>query len=486
MNLAHAGLRGVLWNYLTFYGSKVLVFISTIILARLLTKEDYGIAGYAFVVISFLDIVGDMGIGYALIYHRENPRTASTAFWLGLGVGLFSFGVAMAIAPLAGTFFQDQRAVGVTQALGLTFPLTALRRTHEMLLSKGLAFGSKVIPDTLQALSKGIISIVLAFMGFGAWSLIYGQIVSLIVAVVAYWRVVAWRPAFEFDREIARSLVSYGMRVVPGNVSGAIFINADYFLVGRFLGTAALGVYTLAFRLPELLITYFCHVIAQVIFPVYTKVQDDPDGLSKGFFVTSRYVTLITIPMGLGLAITARPFVLVAFTERWAEAIPVLQGIAIYAMFHSLSHQAGNVYLAKGQPGVWARLMLLQVVLLVPALLTSVLVFGTVTAVAWTHALMAFLVSTLYLVAVARNLGKSFWWVLQSMQPAAVAGAVMSLVVAGTLMLLAQTSSAVQLASAVVVGITSYVGALWLFHRDVVEQARDTVMGAFARRSQAG
>lgn len=482
MNLAQAGIRGVFWNYITFYGSKVLVFISTIILARLLSKEDYGIAGYAFVVISFLDVVGDMGIGHALIYHRENPRTASTAFWLGLGVGMLSFGFALAVAPLAGSFFQDERAVAVTQVLGLTFPLTAIRRTHEMLLNKGLAFGSKVIPDTLQALSKGILSIVLAFLGFGAWSLIYGQVISLIIAAFAYWVVVAWRPTLEFDAEIARSLLAYGMHVVPGNVSGAIFLNADYFLIGRFLGAAALGVYTLAFRMPELLITYFCHVIAQVAFPVYTRVKDDTDALIHGYLLTTRYVTLVTIPIGLGLAISARPFVLVAFTERWIEAVPVLQGIAFYAMFHSLSHQAGNVYLARGQPGVWARLMMIQVVLLVPALMWAIVTYGSVTAVAWTHAGLASIVTTLYLVMIARNLNMPFVRIIQAMQPAITGGLIMTLVVFASLKLVETSSPVVQLSVAVVTGMLSYAGALWLLHRDVILNAGHTLRTTFRRR----
>ncbi|MCP5095263.1 MAG: oligosaccharide flippase family protein, partial [Chloroflexi bacterium] len=271
LNFAKATVKGTFWTYASHYGGKLLVFVSTIILARLLTQEDFGIVGFALVVISFLYVLNDLGIGSALIYYQDDPDAPHTGFWLGLLMGIALFGITWLIAPLAGTFFQDARAVPVTRALGVTFPIIALGNVHESLLHKNLAFRRKFIPDVTKMTSKGLTSIILALLGFGFWSMVVGQIVGAIVLVIAYWYTLSFRPQFRFERKLVRPLLSYGSGIVALNAVAILLTNADYLFVGRFLGAAALGVYTLAFRIPDMLIIQFCTVVGKVLFPVYAK-----------------------------------------------------------------------------------------------------------------------------------------------------------------------------------------------------------------------
>ena len=305
-DLAKATLRGTFWTYASFYSGKLMVFLSTVILARLLVEEEFGVAGYATVVISFLEVLSDLGIGPALIYHRDNPKARITAFWLNIGIGILLFLVTFFGAPLVGSFFQDPRAVPVTRALALVFPISALGSIHDTLLRKELSFGRKFIPDFVKAISKGLASIILALLGFGAWSLIIGQIVGRALSVVVLWRIMPWRPSFQFAKSLVRPLLSYGLNIVSVDALGITLNNADYLLVGRFLGAAALGVYTVAFRFPDLLVMQFCDVISKVIFPVYARMREDPQALQRGFLTTTRYVSLVTVPMGLGMALDVR------------------------------------------------------------------------------------------------------------------------------------------------------------------------------------
>ena len=138
--LVKSTIHGTVWAYAATYSGKFLVFISTMILARLLTQEDFGLAGYALVVISFLEVFNDLGIGSAVIYHRDEPRVLNTAFWLNVATGIVLFGLTWLVAPFAGWFFQDERAVELTRVLGLTFPLTAVGNIHASLLRKNLSF----------------------------------------------------------------------------------------------------------------------------------------------------------------------------------------------------------------------------------------------------------------------------------------------------------------------------------------------------------
>jgi PST family polysaccharide transporter len=214
-NLTKATLQGTLWSYTSRYSGKFLVFISTAVLARLLLKEDFGIAGYALVIIGFMEVLEGLGIGPALIYHHDDEKRLDTAFWVGLAVGALLFTLSwFVVAPLAGTFFQDARAVPVTRALGLEFLISAFSLVHAAILTKKLAFGRKFVPEMSRSLSKGIASIALALLGFGAWSLILGQLAGVLIQTLVYWIVVPWRPAFHFQRKAARALLSYGAGIV--------------------------------------------------------------------------------------------------------------------------------------------------------------------------------------------------------------------------------------------------------------------------------
>jgi PST family polysaccharide transporter len=479
-NLTKATLQGTLWSYTSRYSGKFLVFISTAVLARLLLKEDFGIAGYALVIIGFMEVLEGLGIGPALIYHHDDEKRLDTAFWVGLAVGALLFTLSwFVVAPLAGTFFQDARAVPVTRALGLEFLISAFSLVHAAILTKKLAFGRKFVPEMSRSLSKGIASIALALLGFGAWSLILGQLAGVLIQTLVYWIVVPWRPAFHFQRKAARALLSYGAGIVSIDSLGILMLNLDYLLIGRYMGAAALGVYTLAFRVPELLVKQFCNIVGIVTFPVYSKMRDDPQALKRGFLVTMRYVTMITVPLGLGLALVAEPFVLVFFTEKWVEAVPVMAAISLYTLLRSLFFNAGSVYKATGQPGLLSRLSLIQAVVTVPALWWTAVTYNTITAVAWMQVLLALLAGIMKLTMAARLVNIPLRQLLQTFSPSLAAGAVMSLVVLATGRFLDGAVPLVELVVETAVGGLVYGGLILLWQREDVLKARAMLRTAF-------
>ncbi|MCA9924242.1 MAG: lipopolysaccharide biosynthesis protein [Anaerolineales bacterium] len=483
LNFAKTTVKGTFWTYASHYGGKLLVFVSTTILARLLTQEDFGIVGFALVVISFLYVLNDLGIGSALIYYADDPDAPHTGFWLGLLMGIVLFGITWLIAPLAGTFFHDARAVPVTRALGSTFPIIALGNVHESLLHKNLAFRRKFIPDVTKMTSKGLTSIILALLGFSFWSMVAGQIVGAVVLVIAYWYTLPFRPQFRFNQKLVRPLLSYGSGIVAVNAIAILLTNADYLFVGRFLGAAALGVYTLAFRIPDMLIIQFCTVVGKVLFPVYAKMRDNKRSLQNAFLMTMRYVSLVTVPLGLGMALVAEPFVLTFFTDKWAEAIPVMRAISIYALFFSLAYNAGSVYKAEGRPMLLTKLALIRAAMLMPALWWAASGPGTITAVGWTHAAVALVAGTLNLVVAGRILQTPFSKIVATLRPAVTGGIIMSLGVTAVLAATASLIPLLQLILAVAVGGGLYLGFLWISEHELRLQATQTWQQLLARRS---
>lgn len=480
--LTRAVLHGAFWAFASKYTGRFLAFITTIILARLLTQEDFGVASYAFLVINYLEVMRGLGIGPALIYHERDPERTASGFWLGLGMGAVLFGLTWLIAPLVGYFFNDMRATPVIRALTLTFPIAAMNTVPYALLRKNLAFKRIFLPDFAMAMGKGLIAIILALLGFGVWSLIVGQMAGTLFMMIALWWIVPWRPLFTFKLHLARSLLSYGLNIISVRLVRIVLTNMDYILVGRYLGIEALGVYTLAFRIPEFLILQFATVISQVLFPAYAKMRHDPAALRRGYLTTVSYVSIVAIPVGLGLALVAKPFVLTLLTEKWAETIPIMSAISISAVIRVLTFNSGEVYKAQGRPEILRRVQFIRLALLTPLLWWAVTGPGTLTAVAWSYATVTGVATMTHIIIIKQVLGIPIKTTMGTLRPAVISGAVMTLMVWGTLLLLTDALQVVQLVVSVTVGALTYGSVLWWLQRDTVIRAGHTLRAALVRR----
>jgi O-antigen/teichoic acid export membrane protein len=461
-SFANVTIRGTFWSYLSVYTGKFLVFISTIILARLLSKSDFGVVGYAFIVTSFLDALNGLGIGSALIYHKDEPETADTAFWLGLAVGIGLFLVTWFAAPLIGNYFNDERAIPVVRMMVLVYPISALGNVNAIYLAKKLDFKKKFIPEVSYAFAKGVVSVVMALLGFGYWSQVWGQVIANGVSVTVSKIVNPWKPSFHFSRPIAKSMLKYGLNIVLLDSLANLLNNADYLFIGRYLGTEALGVYTLGFRIPDMVLTQFARIVSEVIFPVYVKMKNNTESLNRNFIRSLQYVSLITIPIGLGIALTAEPFVLAFFTDKWLEAIPVIRAIAIYAMLLSLFRNAGSFYKAQGRPEILTYLTIVRLVILLPALWFFLSRTQSIVTVAWVQAAVAFISGIISLAVAGRVFKISFGNILAQFKPGMISGLIMAIVVAVELHFISNFHPVIQLILAVITGMAAYLGVLWL------------------------
>ncbi len=458
-----------------------MVLISTVVLARLLSQDDFGVVGYALTAISFLDVVSDLGIVPGLIYYPEEKRRSSTGFWLNLLIGSLVFGFTWLVAPLVGLYFRDPRVVPVLQILGFVYPLRTLGDTHDAVLTKRLQFGRTFIPDFLQGFIKGFASITLAWMGYGAWSLIWGYIIGTLISALSYWLITPWRPSFEFDISMARALLKYGGKIIGVDIVAIFLINLDYLLIGRYLGAEALGVYTIAFRLPDLLILQFARILGSVLFPIYTRMRSQPENLSRGFYITSRYLSLITVPLAFGLALVAYPLTVTLFSAKWLAAAPVIQMLSLYSLFIALSFPAGSIYKAEGRPQILVWVGLARLLLLFPALWWAVNIAQSIVVVGQMHAIMACIGAVISLTVAARMLKLTIARILESLWPAFLAGGIMVLAVLAIMNITQLLAPWLQLIISILVGGAIYVLALLIFKRNVVFDGLNLLRDAVKR-----
>ena len=483
--LATAALRGAGWRFASEFAGKGLVLVSTAILARLLDHDDFGVAAYALTLMALFGAVPTLGLGPALIYHADDDRYTSTGFWLGLAGALGGTAIVWALAPLSEHLFGDPRAIDVTRAMGLIFPIEALSNVHGAMLRKRLAFRIGVIPELTRSLVKGLASIVLALMGFGAWSLIGGTLAGALAAVPVYWIVLGWRPHWRFDRDAAAELIPFGGHLVAVNTLGAAVRNLDYVFVGRLLGATALGVYTLAFRLPDLLIRNLVAVLGQVLLPIYSKLREERAPVSTAFATTTGYVVAVTAPMAVGLALLAEPVVLVAFSAKWIDVVPVVAPICLYALFVSISFNIGDLYKALGRPDVLTRLGFVRLALAVPALWGSAAIGGSAAAVGWAQAVIALAMMAIELGVARATFGLPIGTALAPAVPVVVASGAMALAIHAVDAPLAAQPALLRLIAGAAAGTLVYALALWVVARRFVALGLAVLRSALDRRQAA-
>jgi O-antigen/teichoic acid export membrane protein len=480
-HLATAALRSAGWRFASELGGKGMVLISTIVLARLLDRDEFGVAAYALTLMALFGAVPSLGLGPALICYADDDRYKSTGFWIGLAGALAGTAIVWLLAPLSEHLFGDPRAIGVTRGMALIFPIEALSNVHGAMLRKHLAFRIGLVPELTRSLVKGVASIALAWAGFGAWALIGGLLGGALAAVPVYWILYPWRPRLRFDAEAARVLLPFGGHLVVVNSLGAAVRNLDYVFVGRLLGAAALGTYTLAFRLPDLLIRNLVAVLGQVLLPIYAKLRETSAPVGAAFASTTGYVVAVTAPMAVGLALLAEPIVVIAFSAKWIDVVPVVPPICLYALFVSISFNIGDLYKALGRPDILTQLGVARLALAVPALWAGAALVGTPAAVGWAQAGIAFTMMGVEL-GVARSVFRvPIGAVVGGVAPIAAACGAMAIAVCGVRAVFAN-SDWLQLIAGVATGALVYALALALLAREFVTIGLGALRDALDRR----
>jgi len=308
----------------------------------------------------------------------------------------------------------------------------------------------------------------MAYLGYGVWSLVFGQIAGAIASVILVWIILPWRPRLALNLKIATGLMKFGASVTVIDILNEITDNIDYVIVARLFGLVPLSIYTLAYRLPEMLLIGNLWVMGGVVFPAFSTVQDRPDELRRGFLASVRLVELIAVPICLGLLVAADPIVRVVFGDQWLDAIPVLRVLAVYAWIYSLGYHVGGFYKAIGRPDILMRLSILTIIIIIPSLLIGAK-FGII-GVAIGH-LVAILIRRIVSLALAtRFVNVSILDIFGELQSSFLAALVMAPITLAVSYLTVNLNPFLQLISIVLSGATSYLGVLWWIERENVLQ----------------
>lgn len=455
----------MVWNFLAYGLGKLVVLLTTSILARILARDDFGLVAIAVVVINYLSVIKDLGLGVALIQRKEAvDDAADTVFTINLIVGFFLTIIIFPFAPFIASYFGDPMVAPVLRWLGVTFALNALGAVHIILLTKELDYRKKFIPDMGNAIVKGVASIGLAYAGFGVWALVFGQLLGVLTSVILVWLVLPWRPRLALKREIAAVLMTFGATVFIEDILSIFNENLSSIVTGRLLGLEQLSIFTLAIRLPEMLLIGNLWVMTGITFPAFSAIQDDPNALRRGALMSIRIVQIIAVPISLGMLLSADPIIRVVFGDKWLDAIPLLRIFAIYAWVHSIGFHIGDIYKAIGRPDILLKLTIFSTVLLIPSIWIGSR-FGLV-GLAWGQLFATVVQQIVSLKIASLFVDMHLKDIVGELKPSALGGAVMIPVVFLAMTGTQSSSPFMQLAVVSFFGAVAYIGILWIVERE--------------------
>jgi lipopolysaccharide exporter len=459
----------MIWAYGAYAGSRLLSLLSVAILARLLVPGEFGLVALALSFLAFLDLVQGFGVSEALIIGPEHDldERAETAFAINVAFGLGLALITAAIAPLAASFFHQPQLLGMMPVLGLNFLLSGLGATHASRAQRNIDFRPKTIAELTGGFVRGVVSVTLAFAGAGAWSLVIGYVVGTAAWNAAIWRMVSWRPRLQPKRRHVGMLLRFGGALTGVAIMAAFLAQFDNIVIGRVLGATQLGFYSMATRLPTLLILNLAVVAGVVLFPAFAAVHER--GALERFVLTSLHYTLVlTLPLTLFMVILGEPLVVGVFGERWRHAVPAMQVLSLWAVMFSLGMIWGNLFKALGRADILLKLAIPQGVALIIGSL--VFVHQGIVAVSWVQAVIA-IATQVAIVAIARHMfGLTLRAALDVIRAPVLASIGLGAVLFGLRHVISTPWPMIIVGA--VAGISGYVGLLLLFEPDAVKRLR--------------
>lgn len=403
--------RGLSWVLLQKGSLQGISLITTIILARLLTPSDFGLVALTAIFIQFSHFFIDQGMGAAVVQRKDlSPEHINAVFWINIGMSMILLLAGYFLAVPISWMFNEPAFVTIFRVLLLNLPLSAVNLVQRSLIQRNMDFRSLTTPTMISVALGAIIGIAMALSGMGVWSLVAQSLVINAATIPLYWYFSKWRPKMSFSIVHAREIFSFSAYVMCTSLLYLVNKKVDQLLIGFFLGTTALGIYSIALRLAENIDNTVNQVVGTVFFPVMSNKQENLEAFHDVLHKAFRVVGVITFPVYVGLSLVAADLLPLLYGAKWIEGVPVMQVISFFFLYQAMLRVNNIAITAAGQPKIilWLHIFstLIQVLVIYFAAQIGLL------WVALAFVLRAYILFPLYLIAMQRTVSfrlKSFF-----------------------------------------------------------------------------
>lgn len=349
-SIGNKAVKGSLWAAFDKFGTLGIQFAVNLILARILLPSDFGAVGMLAIFIAVSNTVIEGGFGSALIQKKDPTRTDySTIFYWNVGLSVFIYLVIFVCAPYVARFFKMEILEGVLRGIGLSLILTAIAGIQTNRLQKQLRFNTIAATNILSFTAAGIVSVIMAYMGFGVWSLVVLQVLQSFLRVLILLVLTRWLPGLTFSLSSLRQLFSFGGYLLIANILQEVCKNIQGIIIGKRFSASQMGYFTQAYKLDNITSYSIPQIIVQVMFPVYASIQDDGKRLIELLSMNIRVISYIVFPLLGSLILIADPLILLLYGEKWLPAAPYFRILCFGGMFISLQNVNFYAVASKGR-----------------------------------------------------------------------------------------------------------------------------------------
>lgn len=486
-NLATKSVKAAGWVGMSQAVRLVLQFVVNVMLARLLRPSDFGLLAMVVVFTNLAWVFVEFGLSSALIQKQDlTEEHIHSSFWFNLAMGLGLTVLFAASAPFIASFYESPRLLPIIIAIAPTFLIFSFGIIPTSLLTKSLRFKPLAISETVAFILGGSAAVTMAFLGLGVWSLVWQQIIAALVSVFMLWSFTRWRVRFVFKWSRLKDLLGFGLNLTGFNFVNYFSRNLDNMLIGKYLGSAPLGFYNLAYKLLLFPINNIALVLGRVMFPSLSSIQSDKARTRSAYVRANKFIVTITLPLMVGLFILAPEFIKAFFGSKWEDAIPLVQILAIVGMMQPISHTTGWIYMSQGRTEIMFRWNL--VYLAVTALGFVVGLRWGVEGVAAGYATTSYLLIYPGLAIPFRLVDLKIRHFMRQLVMIFISSGVMGITVLGTRYLLEKAgmrSEMLLLLLCVAVAIVTYSAVLYLLDRTILPEVLNLLKQARMKGSPA-
>jgi O-antigen/teichoic acid export membrane protein len=468
MSLKTQAVRGTRAVGVSTFLINIVQIAQLLILSRLLAPADFGLMGLALLSINFIALFSDLGIGASVI-QKESPSAVgiSSLFWTGLFVGWLFFCALWIASPIVSVWFSEPRLTWILRIAGLTLLIAPMGVIHGAFLEKEMQFGGLARIEVVASLLGISAAVGLAFAGATVWALVSALLANQTVRTIGYIAFGRgyWQPAMTFNAGALKEHLSFGVPLAMQRIVNYVTANVDFFFVGKLLGSQVLGHYTMAYNLANLPSSKLSPILSRVFFPLYARIQNDPERLRWGYLRMQEYATLVNVPLLFGMAASAPIFVPLILGKAWLPSVLLLQILCFVGLTRSIAGTIGPLLLARGRSDLGFKWSLLIVAMQVPGIYAGI-VLGGVVGLAIAFALLQSITLFLnYHILVRSLVGPCLREYFASICPALLMGLVMASVVVAVPEIPTEMSMWSVLVLQVASGACVYVLLLWIFRK---------------------